>query len=132
SGGTPRSTTSPPTRRRTHGTVLTSKARNNLSVEAGAVSGGHRNECCESFRWFHPVEGSSGSVVEFEGDSVEICLAVSGEVGGFGEILAQQAVGVFVRSPLPRRMGVAEVDLHAGVDAELDMARELLAAVPGE
>ena len=43
--------------------------------------------------------------------------AVDGEVGAFGHVLAQQSVGVLVRSPLPGAVGVAEVDLDAGVDA---------------
>ena len=55
---------------------------------------------------------------------------MDGEVGAFREVLAQQAVRVLVRSPLPRRFGVAEVDLDAGSDRELGMLGHLLALIP--
>ena len=48
------------------------------------------------------------------------------------EVLAQQPVGVLVRASLPRTLGVAEVDLHAGVDGEPLVVGELESAVPGQ
>ena len=39
------------------------------------------------------------------------------EVSPFGEVLAQQAVGVLVRAALPRTAGVAEEDVQPSVDA---------------
>ena len=55
-----------------------------------------------------------------------------GQVGAFGEVLAQQAVGVFVGAPLPWAVWVTEVDLEPGVDAELGVLGHLGALVPGE
>ncbi len=47
---TPRSTTRPPTRRRTHGTLLTVKSRNDLSVEAGQLQPRTARACVGPFR----------------------------------------------------------------------------------
>lgn len=48
-----------------------------------------------------PVEGLSGAGVEFVGDGVQVGLGVDGQVGAFGEVLAEQAVGVLVGAALP-------------------------------
>jgi len=39
---------------------------------------------------------------------------------------------VLVRAALPRALGIGEEDRHSGLDLELDMSRQLLAAVPGQ
>ena len=44
---------------------------------------------------------------------------MNGQVGAFREVLAEESVGVLVRSALPRRFGVAEVDLDTGIDRDL-------------
>src|SRR3954465_10717499 len=80
--------------------------------------------CCdevfvEYLGWILPVEGLSWSSVEFAGDRVEVVLGPGAEVGaGAGEVLAQQAVGVFVAAALPRAVRVAEVDLAVGGQGE--------------
>ena len=66
-----------------------------------------------------PVEGFAGSGVERVSDGVEVVARVSGEVGAFGEVLAKEPVGVLVGASLPWTLGVAEVDVEAGVDAQL-------------
>ena len=48
-----------------------------------------------------------------------------------GEVLAQQAVGVFVRSTLPRTLRVAEVDVDICFHAEPLVVGKFLAAIPG-
>ena len=53
------------------------------------------------------------------------------EIGALWHVLAQEPIGVLVRSPLPRAMWIAEIDSDAGVDTELVMAREFLALIPG-
>ena len=57
-----------------------------------------------------------------------LCLLVS----TFGEVLAQQAVGVFVRSPLPRTTGVAEEYVQPAVDSQSGVLGHLGALVPGQ
>src|SRR5439155_14066080 len=68
---------------------------------ATAVSGGGRDELVESFGGSIPCEGHAGASVEFDGDVVELLLAVFGEVGAIGEVLADEAVPVFVGAALP-------------------------------
>src|SRR5690606_32036037 len=52
--------------------------------------------------------------------------------GSFGEELADEAVEVFVAASLPGRVGVAEVDVGAGGDTELEVLGEFGSLVPGE
>jgi len=52
---------------------------------------------------------------------VELLLAERREVGAFGQVLAQQAVGVLVDAALPRAVRVGEVDLYAGDFGQLLM-----------
>lgn len=55
-----------------------------------------------------------------------------GEVGTLGEILAQHAAGVLDGSRCPGTLGIAEVDLQSGVDADRLMGGHLGALVPGQ
>jgi hypothetical protein len=48
-----------------------------------------------------PSKCLAGAGVEGGGDGVEFGAAVSAEVGALGDVLAQQAVGVFVGAALP-------------------------------
>jgi len=52
--------------------------------------------------------------IEFKRDGIEVFLIKDGEVGALGQVLAQQAVGVFIAASLPRAMRISKVDLHAG------------------
>src|SRR5512143_4328511 len=72
----------------------------------------------EGFGGGLPAEGLAGSAVERCGDRVKFRRAVSAQVGALGEVLAEQAVGVFVRAALLGAVRVAEVDGQPGVDAE--------------
>src|SRR5207248_887185 len=79
-----------------------------------------------------PAEGLAWSAVELCGDAVEGSAVVAGEVGAFGEVLADESDGVFGGAALPGPAGVAEVDLDAGVDGEADVLGEFFALVPGQ
>src|SRR5262245_50034527 len=63
---------------------------------------------------------------------VEPSLAVRREVALLRQVLPQKAVSVLVRAALPKALGVAEVDLHVGHDAEALVRGQLGTAVPGE
>src|SRR5262245_34673627 len=52
------------------------------------------------------------------------------EVGSSWEVLADQAVGVFVAAALPGTSRVAEVDLHLGGDRKALVCMHLLALIP--
>ena len=54
------------------------------------------------------------------------------EIGAFREVLAQQAVGVFVRCALPWAVWVAEEDGNAGVDSQLCVLGHLRTLVPSQ
>ena len=68
-----------------------------------------------------PAECLAGSGVEGGDNGVELLVGPARQVGAFGEVLAQQAVGVLVAGSLPWGVGVAEVDVDSGVDLELDV-----------
>lgn len=52
------------------------------------------------------------SGVELPGNGIKLFLSECTQVGPLGQILPQQAIGVFVDSPLPGTMRAREVDLH--------------------
>ena len=54
------------------------------------------------------------------------------QVGSLWEVLAQQAVRVFIRASLPRAVRVAEVDLHAGVDTQAGVLAHFSPLIPGQ
>ena len=84
----------------------------------------------DSLAGFHEPEGLAWPVVEFGGDRVEVVLAVSGEVGAFGEVLPEQPVGVLVGAALPGRVRVAEVDLHIQCGRHTPVQGEFGSLVP--
>ncbi len=55
------------------------------------------------------------------GNVIQVGLGEQREVGALGEVLARQAVCVLIGAALPGALGVAEVDLDAGIDAEARM-----------
>ena len=70
-------------------------------VSAPPASTSLDQELVKYFGRFLPVECLSWTVVELVGDGVELGLRVARQVGSFGEVLAQEAVGVLVAAPLP-------------------------------
>ena len=68
-----------------------------------------------------PPEGLAGSTVQRRRDACWLLGTVTGEVGAFGEVLAQQPVGVLVGAALSRASRITEIDLKAAVDPELDV-----------
>src|SRR5260370_18762402 len=79
-----------------------------------------------------PAERLAWSGVECERDGGEFVGAVAAEVGALREVLAEQPVGVLVAAALPGAVGVAEVDVDAGVDPQLCMLGHLRALIPGQ
>ena len=56
----------------------------------------------------------------------------AGDGGFFGQVAADEPVGVFVGSSLPGAVGVSEEHLHAGVVGEALVAGHFPALVPGQ
>lgn len=73
---------------------------------------GGSDELVECFCGGVVAEGGSGVVARFVGDGVEVGL-VAGDGGSFGQVAADEPVGVFVGSSLPGAVGVSEKHLHA-------------------
>ena len=76
-----------------------------------------------------PVVRRARSGVHAVGDGVEFVLRVDRQIGALGQVLAQQPVGVLAGAALPGAVRVAEVHPHAGVGAQVRVARHLLALV---
>jgi hypothetical protein len=59
-----------------------------------------------------PAQGLAGAGIEGGGDSGEVVGAVPAQVGALWEVLAEQAVGVFVGAVLPWAVRVVELAAH--------------------
>ena len=103
----------------------------NLYLYISVVVMGGGNEFVECFCGGAVAEGGSGAVVEFVGDGVEVGL-VAGDGGSFGQVAADEPVGVFVGSSLPGAVGVSEEHVHAGVVGEALVAGHFPALGPGQ
>ena len=56
------------------------------------------------------VKDLARAAVEASFDGLELGVCDGTEIGTFGQVLADEAVGVFVGSPLPWAVGIAEED----------------------
>jgi hypothetical protein len=56
------------------------------------------------------VEALTRSHVQLQCDGIQLLLAVSRQVGPFGQVLADQAIDIFVTAALPGGVRVTEVD----------------------
>jgi len=90
---------------------------------------GGSNELVECFCGGAVAKGCSGAVVELVGDGVEVGL-VAGDGGSRGQVAADESVGVFVGSSLPRAVRVSEKHLHASAWGEALVARHFPSLVP--
>lgn len=66
------------------------------------------------------------------GDGVKLFVTVVRRIGAFGQVLANQAIGVLVAATLPWAVRIAKVHGHAGADGQLFVQRHLFALVVGE
>ena len=69
-----------------------------------------------------PVMRSARPGVEALGDAIELFLAEYAEVCTLGQVLPEQAVGVLAGAALRGAVWVAEVDLHACLGGQVDVA----------
>lgn len=72
------------------------------------------------------------SIVDLVRNRVQLFLAVARQVCALGQVLANQAIHVFIAAPLPRAVRVTKVHRHAGVLCQLLVQRHLSALVVGE
>ena len=97
-----------------------------------ADSTDRRNTLAKAFSRCLEAERLPGAFVQPASDAIEFVLVNIRQVHPFWEVLAQQTVGVFVRSALPRLLRIAEVDLHVGRQREALMVCHLFATIPSQ
>jgi hypothetical protein len=52
------------------------------------------------------------------------------QIGALREVLSQQTVGILIGAALPWALGIAEVDMQSGVDAQARVLAHLCALIP--
>jgi hypothetical protein len=92
-------------------------------------STGRCNTLGEHFSWCLIHQGLSGALVELASDGAEFGLTVERQIRSLGEILAQQAIGVFVGTALPRALRIAKIDVDLGRQGEALVISKFLAAM---
>lgn len=73
-----------------------------------------------------PLRGDPGappSMTRRSGAGGEQWHGVGRQISAFGRILTKEPICVLVSASLPRALGITEVDLGTGVDAEADVRR---------
>lgn len=78
------------------------------------------------------IQGLSRAIVNFISNRIELVLAVARQICALRQVLAHQAVGVLVRSALPRTVRVTEIDGDVRVGLQLLVARHLPALIMRE
>ena len=90
------------------------------------------DDVVEFLSWGLSVQDDAGSAVEAVLDGLDLGVGDIGEAGAFGEVLADQAVGVLVGGALPGAVGVGEVDRDVGGGGEVGVPGHLASLVPGD
>ena len=73
------------------------------------------------------VEALTGAHVQLQCDGIQFLLAMHRQVRALGQVLADQAIDVFVTAALPRAVRVAEVNRHPGLLGDFSMPRHFSA-----
>src|SRR5882757_9530023 len=109
---------------------MAQRPRHVRSCIAGSTR--RRNTGVESLCWGFKLQGLTWSFVELTSHFVQIGLRVHRQVGALWKVLSQQAVGVLVRSALPRALRIAKIDVDVGRQRKATMIRKFLSSVPGQ
>src|ERR1700742_4410079 len=115
------------------GTKRTSRHGLTMFVHrGGAGSTGRRNTGVKSLCWGFKLQGLTWSFVELTSHFVQMGLRMHRQVGALRKVLSQQAIGVLVRSALPRALRIAKIDVDVGRQRKSRMRRQFLAPVLGQ
>lgn len=82
-------------------------------------------------RLVETVDGARTGVEQVS-NRIKLPLAVDEQVRALRQVMTDQSVVVFAGTPLPRAVGIAEVNLHTHVVRQLGMARHILSLVVGQ
>ena len=77
------------------------------------------------------IEAFTGAHIQLQGDGIQLLLTVYRQVSPLGQVLADQAVDVFVATALPGAVRVAEVNSDPCLLGDFSMPRHLPALVVG-
>ena len=77
------------------------------------------------------IEALTWTHVQFKRNGIQFFLAMYRQVSALGQVLADQAINVFVAAALPGAVRVTELDRYAGLLGDLRMARHLSSLVVG-
>src|SRR5260370_1486777 len=77
-----------------------------------AGSTGRRNTGIKSLCWGFKLQGLTWPFVELTSHFVQMGLRVHRQVGALRKVLAQQAIVVLIRPPLPQALLIAKIDVH--------------------
>ena len=76
-----------------------------------------------------PVQIFSGSGVQPLGNGIQLSLRVWRQVRALGQILAEQAIGIFIGPPLPRAMRIGKEHLDGQPLGQLLLVRHLFPSI---
>src|SRR5690349_16021291 len=97
-----------------------------------ASSTGRCNTCVKSLSGGFEPQGLAWPLVELTCHFIQMSLRILRQVGSLRKVLSQQAIGVLIRTALPRTLRIAEVNIDVGRQRKSPMIGKLLAAVPGQ
>jgi len=78
------------------------------------------------------VQAAAGHGVDSVFDGSQVVGGVGGEVGALADVVADEAVAVFVGRALPWRVRLGEVDIDAAPLGQRGVTGHLAASVPGQ
>src|SRR5213592_3118325 len=106
----------------------TAREVGDLSPPSGC--GAAQQVVVQGFGGCTPTECLAWATVECAREGADLAGAVPAEISAPWEVLAQEAVDVFVAAALPGAVWIAEVDLDAGVDPQPGVLGHLRALIP--
>ena len=88
-----------------------------------------KSVCREQFGGAFEAEGFSRTRIQLPGHGIEFRLSETTQVSSLGEVLSEQAIGIFVDATLPWAVRIGKVNFHAGRLGQALVLRHLLALI---
>jgi len=83
-------------------------------------------------QWRRKAEAFPWARVEPMSNRVQLALGVAGQVGPFGQVLTQQAIGILVGPTLPGAVWIGKEDLDREAVGEPFVFRHLFTTIVGQ
>ncbi len=88
-----------------------------------------KSVCSKQLGRAFEAEGFSRTGVQLPGNGIEFLLREATQISSLGEVLPEQAVGVFVDATLPWAVRIGKVDFHTGGSSQALVLGHLLALI---